>query len=143
MPLLKLALNVINVNESVKFYQNLLAVPPQKQRPGYAEFVVPGVKLLLIENSQAYSSLNHLGIEVADPTELQKQSDRLQQAVLELESHHQITCCYSIQDKIVLHDPDGASWEICVNLGDASEFGEGRPASQSLIESSPCCLDSK
>ena len=29
------------------------------------------------------------------------------------------TCCYAVQDKVWVHDPDGAPWEVYTVLADA------------------------
>jgi hypothetical protein len=31
----------------------------------------------------------------------------------------QTTCCYAVQDKVWVHDPDGAPWEVYTVLADA------------------------
>ena len=52
---------------ATQFYRDLFGVEPAKQRPGYANFEIadPPLKLVLFENPDAASPLNHLGVEVA------------------------------------------------------------------------------
>lgn len=49
MARVQLALNVSDIDASVKFYSKLFGVPPTKLRPGYANFAVvtPPLKLRL------------------------------------------------------------------------------------------------
>src|SRR5688572_25053984 len=65
---IQLALNVRHVETATRFYAEMFGVPPAKQRPGYANFVIadPPLKLVLFENpGAAATALNHLGVEVA------------------------------------------------------------------------------
>ena len=52
---IQLALNVRDVEAATRFYTDMFGVPPAKQRPGYANFVVadPPLKLVLFENPGA------------------------------------------------------------------------------------------
>jgi catechol 2,3-dioxygenase-like lactoylglutathione lyase family enzyme len=110
----QIALNVSNIDTAVDFYSKLLGVEPAKRRPGYANFAVaqPALKLVLIENLDAAGTLNHLGIEVESTEEVAVASARLQQAGLIPVPEEKVTCCYALQDKVWVHDPDAAPWEI-------------------------------
>jgi catechol 2,3-dioxygenase-like lactoylglutathione lyase family enzyme len=121
MSRVQIALNVSNVEEAVAFYSKLLGAEPAKRRPGYANFAItqPPLKLVLIENSQAPGMLNHLGVEVESSEQVAVAQERLNQLGLETEPEDQVTCCYALQDKVWVHDPDGAPWEIYTVLADA------------------------
>lgn len=121
MSRVQLALNVSNIEEAVEFYRKLLGTEPAKRRPGYANFAVaePPLKLVLIENPEAAGSLNHLGIEVETSDEVVAAGDRLKQVGLATKPEHQVDCCYAIQDKVWVHDPNGAPWEIYTVLADS------------------------
>jgi catechol 2,3-dioxygenase-like lactoylglutathione lyase family enzyme len=64
---IQLALNVRDVESATRFYADMFGVPPARQRPGYADFVVadPPLKLVLLENPGAATALHHLGVDVA------------------------------------------------------------------------------
>ncbi len=111
---------VADLPGSVAFYSALLGTGPHKQRPGYANFVVsdPPLKLVLIETdadvrgSGAAGALNHLGIEVATGGEVRAAGARLASEGLAVEHEHGTVCCYARQDKVWVHDPAGAPWEV-------------------------------
>ncbi|WP_337886551.1 ArsI/CadI family heavy metal resistance metalloenzyme [Fischerella thermalis] len=124
MPRLQLALNVSNIDTAVDFYSKLFGTEPAKRRPGYANFAIaePPLKLVLFENPSATGKLNHLGIEVESSAQVEQASDRLQQANLTIRSENNTTCCYALQDKIWVTDPDGDEWEVYTVLKDSATF---------------------
>jgi catechol 2,3-dioxygenase-like lactoylglutathione lyase family enzyme len=129
----QLALNVADIDAAVDFYSKLFDTEPAKRRPGYANFAIvePPLKLVLIENPSSRGdgvagALNHLGVEVSSPEEVQAATRRLAGEGLELEVQESTTCCYAVQDKAWVNDPDGAPWEVYTVLADApAETGLG------------------
>jgi catechol 2,3-dioxygenase-like lactoylglutathione lyase family enzyme len=121
MSRVQLALNVDDVDASAAFYEKLFGVPPAKRRPGYANFALadPPLKLVLIQNPAKGATLNHLGVEVLSPQEVARAQDRLAQQGLAPRPEMGTTCCYAVQDKVWVHDPDGAPWEVYTVLADA------------------------
>ena len=127
MSRVQLALNVSDIDEAVGFYSRLFQTEPAKRRPGYANFAVesPPLKLVLIENAEASGRLNHLGVEVFSTDEVRAAQTRLTGEGLPTSSEDEVTCCYAVQDKVWVDDPDGAPWEIYTVLADSpSPFGE-------------------
>jgi catechol 2,3-dioxygenase-like lactoylglutathione lyase family enzyme len=129
----QLALNVADIDEAVDFYSKLFAAQPAKRRPGYANFAIadPPLKLVLIENPAGRgkgvsAALNHLGIEVGTPEEVRAATIRLSGEGLDPDVQESTTCCYAVQDKAWVNDPDGAPWEVYTVLADApAETGLG------------------
>jgi catechol 2,3-dioxygenase-like lactoylglutathione lyase family enzyme len=121
MSRVQLALNVSNLDEAVDFYSKLFATEPAKRRDGYANFAIdePPVKLVLIENPDAAGSLNHLGVEVFSTDDVTAAQARLADDGLATATEENVTCCYAVQDKVWVDDPDGAPWEIYTVLGDS------------------------
>ncbi|HUI02688.1 MAG TPA: ArsI/CadI family heavy metal resistance metalloenzyme [Acidimicrobiales bacterium] len=126
MSRVQLALNVSDLDAAVGFYTTLFGVPPAKRRPGYANFAVvdPPLKLVLIEQAAGRAAgvdgaLNHLGVEVETPQEVAVSSARLSDAGLATADERGSTCCYAVQDKVWVTDPDGAPWELYAVLDDA------------------------
>jgi catechol 2,3-dioxygenase-like lactoylglutathione lyase family enzyme len=124
----QLALNVSDVEAAVAFYSALFRTEPAKRRPGYANFAIadPPLKLVLIESAGATArgsgtvgALNHLGVEVASTDEVGQAATRLAAAGLATEAEQNTTCCYAVQDKVWVTDPDGARWEVYTVLADA------------------------
>ena len=123
MSRVQLALNVENVDEAVGFYSKLFGTDPAKRRPGYANFALtePALKLVLIENPGHGGSLNHLGVEVGSTDEVTDATRRLSDEGLETREQNEVSCCYAVQDKVWVHDPSGAPWEVYTVLADAPQ----------------------
>ena len=121
MARVQLALNVSDVDAAVAFYSKLFATEPAKRREGYASFAVdaPPLKLVLIENPADAGSLNHLGVEVASTEEVTAAQARLAGQGLDTVTEEHVACCYALQDKVWVDDPDGAPWEIYTVLADS------------------------
>lgn len=120
MSRIQLALNVSDVDEAVAFYSKLFSAEPAKRREGYANFAIdePPLKLVLIENPGAAGRLNHLGVEVFSTEAVTETQRRLDGEGLDA-SPESGACCYAVQEKVWVHDPDGAPWEIYTVLADA------------------------
>lgn len=139
MSRVQIALNVSNVDAAVDFYSKLLGAEPAKRRPGYANFAIahPPLKLVLIENPDAPGTLNHLGIEVESTAEVAVANDRLKQVGLAPAPEEKVTCCYALQDKVWVHDPDGAPWEIYTVLAD-SALRDAKPEPVAKASAASC-----
>jgi catechol 2,3-dioxygenase-like lactoylglutathione lyase family enzyme len=128
MSRVQLALNVADMDAAVEFYSKLFGAEPAKRRPGYANFAIadPPLKLVLIENPAGRGegvagALNHLGVEVETPEEVLTATARLADAGLAPQVQESTTCCYAVQNKAWIDDPDGAAWEVYTVLADAPD----------------------
>jgi catechol 2,3-dioxygenase-like lactoylglutathione lyase family enzyme len=121
MSRVQLALNVEDLDAAVSFYRKLFGAEPAKRRPGYANFAIdePPLKLVLIEGEGRGGSLNHLGVEVASTEEVAQATGRLAADGLTTRTEDAVECCYALQDKVWVSDPDGAPWEVYTVLGDS------------------------
>jgi catechol 2,3-dioxygenase-like lactoylglutathione lyase family enzyme len=149
----QLALNVSNLNEAIAFYTKLFGRAPAKVQPGYANFAItdPPLKLVLMEDPETrdtgvVGALNHLGVEVSTPGEVGDASRRLRAEGFETEEQRATTCCYAVQDKVWVEDPDHRPWEIYTVLADApSEStgdGDGKccaTAGVAIVTPDTCC----
>lgn len=127
MSRVQLALNVADIDVAVAFYSKLFDTQPAKVRPGYANFALtePPLKLVLIEGQRG-GTLNHLGIEVEDAASVVSAQRRLNAEGLSTATEANVSCCYALQDKVWVDDPDGAPWEVYTVLADApTETGLG------------------
>jgi catechol 2,3-dioxygenase-like lactoylglutathione lyase family enzyme len=121
----QLALNVSDLDEAVRFYTRLFATEPAKLRPGYANFAIddPPLKLVLIEGDERGSgtvgALNHLGVEVERSEEVIAAQARLSDAGLAPTLEEEVACCYALQDKVWVDDPNGMPWEVYTVIADA------------------------
>ncbi len=120
-----ISLNVSDLQRSVTFYEAFFGVPAHKRRPGYANFDLadPPLKFALQEQPvpPGAGPLSHLGFQVATVEQVQAARDRLIAAGLATFDERDATCCYALQDKVWVHDPDGNAWEVYVLLDDMSE----------------------
>jgi len=124
-----LALNVSNVEESIAFYRKLLGIEPSKVRTGYAKFDVQEPPLNLTLNQHSFTdrgALSHLGIQVASTSDVLATRRRWEEVGLLTRDEMQTSCCYALQDKVWVRDPDGNEWEVFVVLED------------NLAETAPC-----
>jgi catechol 2,3-dioxygenase-like lactoylglutathione lyase family enzyme len=126
MSRVQLALNVSDLDAAVAFYSTLFDTPPAKRRPGYANFAIaePPLKLVLMQDTGARAAgvggaLNHLGVEVDSAELVADASTRLRDGGLDTVAQDGTTCCYAVQDKVWVHDPDQVPWEVYTVLADA------------------------
>jgi catechol 2,3-dioxygenase-like lactoylglutathione lyase family enzyme len=140
MSRVQLALNVSDIDEAVEFYSKLFGSEPAKRQPGYANFAItdPPLKLVLMEDPNARGNgvsgaLNHLGVEVESPDEVSAATGRLSDTGLETTVEEQTICCFAVQDKVWVADPDGAPWEVYTVLADA-------PAETGIAGDGSCCV---
>jgi catechol 2,3-dioxygenase-like lactoylglutathione lyase family enzyme len=142
MSRVQLALNVTDLDAAIGFYTAMFGTGPAKVRDGYANFAVaePPLKLVLIEGADAAAgTLNHLGIEVADTDEVAAASDRFRAAGLPIDERAGETCCYATQDKVWVHDPDGAPWEVYTVLADADRMRPDPAPAVAAPAVTACC----
>ncbi len=126
------SLNVRNVERSVEFYKKMLGIGPSKVRTGYAKFDVQNPPLNLALNEISFNdrgALSHMGIQVASTDDVLAMREQWAQAGLDTRDEMQTNCCYAIQDKTWVSDPDGNEWEVFVvledNLPEGSCAGDG------------------
>jgi catechol 2,3-dioxygenase-like lactoylglutathione lyase family enzyme len=115
------ALRTARLKESISFYERLFGQKPTKLRRGYAKFEVvePAVNLTLNEAFDVQHDggpISHFGIQVKSTAEVNDAHERLKTAGLETRVEEQTACCYAVQDKVWVRDPDGNEWEVFVVL---------------------------
>ena len=131
-----IALAVSDLEKSRVFYETLLGVAPTKQRPGYVKFEPqdPSVNLTLNEVSKAEAATKpatHYGVQVKSTEAVHEAITRLAEAGLATAVEENTTCCYAVQDKVWVADPEGNQWEVFVVLE--------ADAAQRKDENSNCC----
>ena len=116
-----ISINVRNVSESVEFYKKMFGIEPSKVRTGYAKFDVHNPPLNLALNEVPITgrgALSHLGIQVASTDDVLAVKLRWTDEGLIPREELQTNCCYAIQNKAWVSDPDGNEWEVFVVLED-------------------------
>ena len=115
MSRVQLSINVTDLDAAVVFYTKLFHVAPAKLRPAYANFIVADPPLKLVLNSPGNGSggtINHLGVEMTSAREVEAASARIAGDGLVPIPEPTATCCYALQDKVWVHDPDRVPWEF-------------------------------
>ena len=115
------SINVRNVAESVAFYRKMFGIEPAKVRTGYAKFDVQNPPLNLALNEAPFDgrgALSHLGIQVSSTEDVLAIREKWIGAGLTTRDEMQTACCYAVQDKTWVSDPDGNEWEVFVVLED-------------------------
>ena len=130
------SLNVSNVDASVAFYEKVFGVAATKRRPGYAKFDLasPSLNLTMQEAPRSGVNASHFGVQVASTEDVAAAWSRFKNAGLPTKTESDTTCCYALQDKVWVEDPDGNMWEVFVVKGDAAAMHDD--ATQTA---SACC----
>ena len=141
------ALNTPRFDESVRFYRTFLGLEPVKLKPGYAKFDVaePGLNLTLNASpDRGVGALNHLGIQVQSTAAVREAAERLKAEGLATFEEENTDCCYALQDKVWVTDPNGYKWEVfVVKVGDTSVASSSvaGPGVDSSCCADTCCHD--
>lgn len=143
-----ISLNISNIDASVAFYERAFGVRATKRRPGYAKFDLasPSLNLTMQEAPRTGVNASHFGIQVASTEDVIEAKSRFEAAELKTFTEEDTACCYAVQDKVWIEDPDGNSWEVFVVKGDADVMGS-QPAMPSKNDASccapACCVPAK
>jgi arsenate reductase len=135
-------MSVENMSQSVRFYSTLFAAEPAVEKPDYAKWMLDDPRVnFAISARGGQAGLDHLGIQVETPDELQEVYGRLEQADRPVLEEGATTCCYAKSEKAWIADPQGISWETFLTsgtstvYGDSADLGAIRTASGGLVAS--------
>jgi len=125
-PSVHISLKVHDLDRSVAFYRRLFG-EPAKLKADYAKFVTrdPEIHLALgpgLETGSRAGALSHLGIRVGSTDEGERWRTDLRARGMTVEDEKRSECCYALQDKFWLSDPDGNRWEIYTVLEDVEKM---------------------
>ena len=145
-PKVHVALNVNDFDQSVQFYRAMFGLEPVKLKPGYAKFDVsePALNLTLNYSGPVkdLGALNHLGVQVNSTEAVLQAKERLHNRGLAIFDEMGTDCCYALQDKIWVTDPNGYRWEIfVVKIGDTAPELSVAPTDSSTnpVAAESCC----
>ncbi len=125
-----ISLNVSDLSRSTDFYRRFFG-EPAKRKADYAKFVLsnPEIHLALqpgrIDGSGA---LSHLGIRVESPAAVAQWKSSLEARGLAAGEERREACCYALQEKFWVADPDGNRWEVYTVLEDLENKDEAAMA---------------
>ena len=135
MSAIHVSLNVSDLERSVDFYRGVFG-EPRKLEADYAKFVGsdPEIHLALqpgLSGSASSGSLSHLGIRVESSDAVRRRRSELKDRGIVSEEEKREACCYALQDKFWLSDPDGNRWEVYTVLEDIED--------ESRASGTACC----
>lgn len=147
---IQLALNVADLAAAVRVYTDMFGTGPSKERLGYANFAIadPPLKLVLFENPDATSPLNHLGVELGSTADVGRVAARFADAGLEHTQSVVDRCCHAVQDKVWVNAPDVplGAWEFYTVLDDDTGSSRtddadsaGACCTGDSTDEAPCC----
>ncbi len=121
-PKTHIGLHTTQMDTAITFYTHLFGAPPAKTRPGYAKFLldVPPLNVALTERAEAVKHPGHFGIQVATSDDVLARKKALE-AHYPVREEMAVRCCYALQDKFWVTDPDGNEWEVFVFHEDVEE----------------------
>ena len=142
-----IALEVGDLQRSIDFYRVLFGAEPVKLRPGYAKFEPgePSVNLSLNQGRGGpfarRGGQQHFGVQVQSTDAVEALARRLRAAGLATRSEEETACCYAVQTKVWVEDPEGNPWEVfVVTQADVDQRSPGSsPCCTPSTDASPCC----
>ena len=146
-PAVHISLNVSDLEKAVDFYRGFFG-EPRKRKSDYAKFVSaePEIHLALQPTLPetrvpGTGALSHLGIRVETTADVRRWREELRSRGVVSEEEKREDCCYAVQDKFWLSDPDGNRWEVYAVIEDREEKGE-LPLPSVCCEASGCATAS-
>ena len=110
------SINVTDLGRSLHFYMHFFGTEPAKVREGYAKFDLsdPPINFSINENPLDTRTQGHLGVQVKSTRAVQEMYERLKGQDFKIISEDGTECCYAVQTKLWVADPDGNRWEVFV-----------------------------
>lgn len=139
-----MGLAVSDLERSKAFYRTLFGEGPSKERPGYAKFepADPSVNLSLNEARLDKGERRlpaHFGIQVKSSRAVADAVERFRAAGLAPRIEEQTVCCYAVQDKAWVSDPDGNEWEVFVVTDADSPLRKDEDSACCEATGAACC----
>jgi hypothetical protein len=69
---------------------------------------------------------SHFGVQVASSEDVATAWTRFKEAGLKVKTEQNTECCYALQDKVWIEDPDGNAWEVFVVKADAAAMSDDK-----------------
>lgn len=141
MKRLHVHVGVEDLDRSIDFYSTLFGAAPTVTKSDYAKWMLEDPRVnFAISAGHAHRGIEHLGIQVESPEELQDVYGRLKAADRPVLEEGTTTCCYAQSEKSWIADPQGVVWEAFFTSGEATVYGDS-PAHDALSKSAEtgCC----
>ncbi|UHQ22264.1 VOC family protein [Lysobacter sp. 5GHs7-4] len=116
-------LNVADLSASIRFYNELFAMPPTVQKADYAKWMLDDPRInFAISHTGRAPGIDHLGLQVDSGDELSALGQRLDAAGGTVVPEEAAVCCYAQADKLWTADPQGTRWETFHTFGEATTY---------------------
>lgn len=138
-PRMHMSFYVSDLPSTINFYSTFFGVPASKVKAGYAKYELtePGLIISFIENKErVQANFGHVGIQVGSKEEMERRLEIARKQGIVTSEEIGTACCYAVQDKFWVDDPDGIQWEIYYFHEDV-EFNDPTFESE---EASACCM---
>lgn len=137
-PKMHVSLYVKNIEETNRFYTTFFGQEPAKVEDKYSKFILeePALIISFIENKEKTQPyFGHLGFQVDSIDELKKRLAKAKADNIVSLEEEGTSCCYALQDKFWVQDPNGISWEVYFFHND-TKFNDPH---YSMEEKEACC----
>ena len=109
-PKMHVSLYVKDVNATEKFYSSFFGQEASKKEHRYVKYILdaPALIISFIEDKNKAKAYNgHLGIQVESVEEMNKRLSNIKAKNIQTLEEKGTSCCYALQDKFWVQDPDG------------------------------------
>lgn len=125
---------------SIGFYSTLFAAEPAVVKPDYAKWMLDDPRVnFAISTRSGKSGVDHLGIQVETPDELQEVYGRLNRADRPVLEQGATSCCYARSEKAWITDPQGLSWETFLTTSETTVYGDSADLGAIRIAAPAAC----
>jgi catechol 2,3-dioxygenase-like lactoylglutathione lyase family enzyme len=144
MKYVHVGINVTNLESSIEFYQKVFGTEPVKVKDDYAKFLLdePGLNFTLnVRDKVEGNQVNHFGFQVETQKEIESHKTRLEKEGFFAREEMDTTCCYAVQDKFWVTDPDGNEWEFFYTkvASEVHKIENPSESNQTASSNNSCC----
>ncbi|SDI70166.1 ArsI/CadI family heavy metal resistance metalloenzyme [Alteribacillus bidgolensis] len=122
--MIHVGLNVTDLEKSIRFYEDVFEEGPVKKKQDYAKFMPAAVPVNFTLNKSGKiegNQVGHFGIQLENKEDVMYHKKRLEEKGYFSRDEMNTTCCYALQDKFMITDPDGNEWEYFYTIADSEE----------------------
>lgn len=141
-PRMHVSLYVSDIEATVKFYSKFFGIEATKIKSDYAKFELmePSLIISFVQNpDRVKDNFGHLGFQVETQEQLNEYLNKMQALQMPILEEKETACCYAVQDKFWVTDPDGVQWEVYYFHEDV-EFNDPKYDNE---EAQACCTPKK
>ena len=139
-PRMHISLYVKSIGETLDFYTKFFGKVPEKVKPGYAKWILeqPALVISFVEKPDRVEfGFGHLGFQVETVGELKSKLELMNAYKFNTREEMGTSCCFALQDKFWIADPDGYQWEVYVFHEDV-QFNDPHHAIVT-VDNESCC----